>query len=328
MAATHITLLPAECLPASDQDLLRFCRHWWPDKMVTILDKSRESVKLRFDWPSVYDLRKDPRILEGVTRLFPRWSGNHIAELHSYFGETFVCLNDSWTLLEWSRVARFHALSRPIIVHVDAHSDLMSPMLRYSGTGLEDLFTGALYGIRNEDQVLSAIRSGAIGIGSFLLPFISEIPCHSIIHICPASYCPDIRGARFARTSKIFAEPFVKQPRIGLDWCNTRLLDAIPFFLSEISGLPEIDLGDHDVLLHIDLDFFNNRINGDSHWFENPLRHDPSLEEALSAVRHLSRALRNRGLQKARSVVIACSPEFCPAEFWQPLIEELQRYFL
>ena len=85
-----------------------------------------------------------------------------------------VSLSDAWTIASWSRVlaAQDDAnRSAPLIVlHVDDHNDLMSPRLAARNGTLVDLVTGKLVDLYRPSTVTAALNSGAIGMGSFIVP--------------------------------------------------------------------------------------------------------------------------------------------------------------
>lgn len=327
MDSTPIVRIPSSHLPSSHDERTRFFRHWWPDKLTQIVGEDEEAVLVQLRWPQIDDLSKDPRIFEGISSVFKKRSVSVIAELRAEIGGIHVCLNDSWTLLEWSRIISSKFVIRPIIVHVDAHSDLMTPMVSLADGVMTDLFTGQPVDVNLPNTIQNAISSGAIGIGSFISPFLHQVECESLIHICPSSYRPESRGWANLCQTTVYDEPFPEIARPGSERLDLYAQPFCSHLITEIANCINIDLSNRDVLVHIDLDFFNNRINGDSHWFENDGRHDPEIDSMLSEVDALAHQLRMCGLADPISLVVACSPEFCPAEYWRPLIDRILTHF-
>ena len=70
-----------------------------------------------------------------------------------------------------------------MILHVDDHKDLMTPRLTFKGNALQDAISGAVFDIYEPDSVRSAILNGAVGVGSFMSPFIHSIPCVHLRHL-------------------------------------------------------------------------------------------------------------------------------------------------
>ena len=83
------------------------------------------------------------------------------------------------------------------------------------------------------------------------------------------------------------------------------------------------DIEGRPALVHIDMDYFNNRYDGDSAWPQRDPRLDPDLPTMLSKVDDIVNALM---ASKAiiEDVSIAYSPGFFPAEFWQPIDRHLR----
>ena len=86
-------------------------------------------------------------------------------------------------------------------------------------------------------------------------------------------------------------------------------------------------LPDAAVLLHIDLDFFNNRFNGDSDWRTHLKRHDPCLADILATIDSIFASLAaGRVLEKVVDITVAISPGFFPAELWEPTVNAVRAH--
>ena len=76
------------------------------------------------------------------------------------------------------------------------------------------------------------------------------------------------------------------------------------------------------ILLHIDMDYFNNRYDGDSDWRGRTERLDPNPERICAMIDRMTAALDQYGVfERIEDVVIAYSPGFFPAELW-PMADE------
>jgi len=280
--------------------------------------------------PPTADFYVDPRLEEGLTW----WSaGTTIAELpYSYRREKgiFIALSDVWTLLSWSEwlagLGRYP--DRVTVIHLDDHDDLMSPRLALDGDNFVDLMTGATVALAHPVSVRNAIRSGAIGMGSFLAPFIHRLPFVDIRHLCDTGYAK-LRTEPHLLVRKTqpdtLLRPAAARPAVCLLPASSgpdgseiagcyRASDDAEFLFSDIPEGP--------VLLHIDLDFFNNRFNGNSDWAENLHRHDPTdvaVQERVEQVIASLEPIRH----KVVDVSIGISPGFFPAELWQPVCDTL-----
>src|SRR5205823_4355086 len=96
-----------------------------------------------------------------------------------------------------------------------------------------------------------------------------------------------------------------------------RLTSRLDYWLAELPDAP--------VLLHVDMDYFNNRYNGDSDWSERRSCHDPGLAEIVGRIDDLFDALsRYRVDSRIENVTVALSPGFFPAELWEESIARIQ----
>lgn len=324
----QIVRLPRESLPRAIFEQQKCLSEYFPDKRCEACEDD-EGWNVRLRWPTTQELDKDPQILVGISDIFGASPPETIGAVRPFKrGCLSLCLNDSWTLWDWSQVLAQREAKSFVVVHVDAHSDLMTPLLESRGRyELRDLLTGRDVSISSPSSVASAIESGAVGIGSFVVPFLWQANCEMFVHVCNAEYAPKIRGWGKLIKETCISQPFLSAARPVLRR-STLLSDVgIPHLVTERISSGDVDLGGKDVLVHIDLDYFNNRINGDSHWQENPERHDPPLDTMLSRLKCLFDDLLDCGLERCVWVTVACSPEFCPAEHWVSLIDALERRF-
>jgi hypothetical protein len=304
-------------------------RNYFPDKQPEAVFSEHNGWEVRLAWPSAESYYKDSKLSTGVQALFDTDALDNLSSLRGIFGSISVSLCDSWTLLEWSSSLAHSEDTRPlVIIHVDAHSDLMAPLLKVDGSSLFDLITGAEVNIALPASVDTAIRSGAIGIGSFLVPFLWQENCETLVHLCPNIYSPDIRGWGLLEKTTVADDllapatlrPMVRRNVIAGSGTSRHLV-------AETLRDSHLELHGKQILLHIDLDYFNNRYNGDSHWHEQEDRHDPPVTDMLEAVERLFVELTESGMEEIAHLMIACSPEFCPAEYWEPLIERINQRF-
>jgi hypothetical protein len=280
--------------------------------------------------PPTADYYIDPRLDEGLT-----WwnAATAIADVpYSYRREEgiFVGLSDAWTLLSWSEWLADvgQCPDRVTIIHLDDHDDLMTPRLALDGDSFVDLITEAPVILADPASVRNAIRSGAIGMGSFLAPFVHSAPFVDIRHLCDTGYAKRRAGhhllVRNAQPDTLL-RPAAARPAVSLLPASSgpgvdqlagcyRASDDAEFLFSDIPDGP--------ILLHIDLDFFNNRFNGNSDWTENPHRHDPTAVAVRDRVEQVVTSLAPVRHQVV-DVSIGISPAFCPAEFWQPVCDTL-----
>lgn len=279
----------------------------------------------------------DPRIIEGV-----EWWGNEykrirLDEVESCFHreEVFqISLSDAWTLYAWSLwlAGRPPTSEHITILHIDDHDDLMSPRLSSYERGHIDLITGKPFCLRAPETVEDAIRSGAVGIGSWLTPMIEACERIDIRHLSSSCRrfgidgCYDIEivyeqdtllSPDSLRSSIALSQSSITtRPNGGRKY---RATNNISEFLDGIDYGP--------ILLHIDVDYFCNRYNGNSDYLDIPARHDvaePVFRERVDEV--FSQLLRCGVAHKIEDVTVALSPGFFPVEYWPKTIEQIRSW--
>lgn len=277
--------------------------------------------QLELGWPSEVERHVDLQIKSHLIS----WEGIGLAELATArrrSGRVLTSLYDTWTLLAWSewveRVQPVHN-ERITILHIDDHRDLMSPRLAIEEGGLVDLITSKPFNIRNSNSVRAACESGAVGMGSFLTPFLFEFTHCDVRHLCQP---PKIQGT-FDWSYRAAAEKddllrcdadrpaisLVESPRSGPG--HYRATNSLDDWLADIASGP--------ILLHVDMDYFNNRYDGDGDWMDRMGRHDPSLEAVLAHIDEVSATMDRFGLiDRIENAAVAFSPGFFPSEMWYP----------
>lgn len=240
-----------------------------------------------------------------------------------------LSLNDSWTLYSWALWLNGRSLSDldVTILHVDDHDDLMTPRLLVRDRMVDGL-TGNEFRLEAPPTVESAVRSGAIGVGSFMSPFIRAASRVDVRHLCATAYARKREGQfRLVPTSvpDALLHPGDVSPGLRLEAAAGD--EAIDRRYSVTDDLDHWlrDLRPGPVLLHVDMDYFNNRFNCSSDW-QHSDNHDPDATHVLKRIQEMIDALRRGGvLQRIEDIAIALSPGFFPAELWEPSIDLMQR---
>lgn len=290
--------------------------------------------ELALEWTSQDAMYIDPGLAAGLDW----WSQNYgpisIAEIptSSTLQDRFLlAVEDAWTLCSWSRWLKNTAAlpSQVTVLHLDDHNDLMSPRVVVEPTGWIDAITSATVDLREPVTVAAAIRSGAVGIGSFIAPFVHAMPRVDIRHLCARRYAragpPPCRLMPVMESDTLLAPG---RPRLAVKAESSsppdgthryQATDDLDVWLDAIAPGP--------VLLHVDMDYFNNRYDGDSDWRMLPDRYDPPLEFVLARIDEVFAALRSTGmLARIEDVAIALSPGFFPADLWPQSIERVKRH--
>jgi len=275
--------------------------------------------QLDLAWPSDPERHVDIRIRDALSA----WGGiglDAMATARCRSGRVLTSLYDTWSLLtwcEWAARAKPSPTDQITILHLDDHRDLMSPRLAIEGDELVDMITDDPFDVMNPSSVLSACNSGAIGMGSFLTPFLRAFPNCDVRQLCQP---PKIDGTqdwafRAAVERDDLLRPGVARPAIALEGAHGtgpgryRATSDIDAWLADIEDGP--------ILLHLDMDYFNNRYDGDGDWTDRMRALDPSLETVLRRIDEVCAAMRDNGLvDRIEDAAVAFSPGFFPAEMW------------
>lgn len=331
--------LPFDALPEDRAVRSQLLHEYFTEQYVSCeLVDNGWSIDLHF--PDFLEYYIDPHLMDGLA-----WwqSGLTASEIPFAVREDQgfqLALNDSWTLLAWSRwlsdyVKQMGFPSEIVILHVDDHLDLMSPRVWDGEFGWSDAITKKNVDLLEPDSVNHAIRSGAIGIGSFIAPLIHSIQKVQIRHLCATSYSV-IRQGLYSLNPIFIPDSLLNSSnkRLAIEQKLCQNLSPAIENKSTYSVAANMDEWLKDlpanipILLHVDMDYFNNRFNGDSDWEIHANPYDPSLEEIVVLIDTMFNSLtQKRLLDKICNISVALSPRFFPAEFWEVSIARI-RYHL
>lgn len=271
-------------------------------------------------WPSDPERHVDIRIHDALSA----WGGiglDSMATARCRSGRVLTSLYDTWSLLtwcEWAARAKTSPAEQITILHLDDHRDLMSPRLAIEGARFVDMITDDPFDVMDPASVLSACNSGAIGMGSFLTPFLLAFPNSDVRQLCQP---PKIEGTedwlfRAAVERDDLLRPGAARPSISLETTH----GTGPGHYRATSDLKAwlADIRDGPILLHVDMDYFNNRYDGDGDWTDRKRSLDPPLEAVLQRIDEVCSAIRKKGLiERIEDAAVAFSPGFFPAEMWE-----------
>lgn len=332
-----VVAIDAERLPvaeaARDEALQRYFAEWVPH--AAGLSDGQWQVELQP--PPRRSYYVDPRLGDGLawwSTLAGKTAIRDILLARKKVRGVQLSLSDAWTALAWSTVldsASPDASSSITVLHADDHQDLMSPRLMRNGDGtLTDLITARPVDVRRPTTVRAAIESGAIGMGSFLVPFLGVRTAMHVRHLRMPSGREHRPGLyRMVRSEELDTLLAPGQPRPAMELVRggprgdrPSSLDVGTYTLQEsLDGWVD-DLPDGPILLHIDCDYFNNRYDADSEWRSHHRTHDPRPTEVAKHVDEFCAAIAPV-TGDIDDVTIALSPGFFPAELWQPTVETL-----
>lgn len=323
--------LPIHSLPTNEAERSNTLQKYFTEHIVSS-EKNDNFWAIKLIFPDFLDFYVDSNLENGLS-----WwgSGLTVSDIPLAFRRERkfqLSLNDSWTLFSWSKWLSNHVEkvgfpSEVIILHVDDHDDLMSPRVFHEKSIWKDLITGQELDLLKPDSIKNSIESGAIGIGSFIVPLVHRIPKVHVRHLCATDYS-------FTRRDLYLLQPILLAEDVIFPDKNrlaVKLINRAENF-SETQNTYKVtanlDEWLHDlpsnvpILLHIDMDYFNNRFNGDSDWEIYTNNHDPSGEKLLSSIDLMFNALNQKQvMEKICDISIALSPRFFPSEFWQASVD-------
>jgi hypothetical protein len=270
----------------------------------------------------------DPELPAALERFDPGMTVDDILWYRSS-GDLFdLCFEDSWSgYFIADRLGRSAQNGDLVIIHLDDHTDMMSTLLECSQAGdLVDPTTGRPFDPKSPADWVTAIRSGAIGIGCFITPFFFDYRRTHVRHLN--------NDAAPARSCGVVREPLSYELIPGKWFAAIRLIDGDE---TAAAGSCVVSSRCEDVLdampkgrviVHVDLDYLINDFNGNP--TEVPYIPTPALiEEGRRKLDNFFEALQARRVSVDRWI-IATSPGFCSACHWAWLLnafaEKIQGY--
>jgi len=251
-------------------------------------------------------------------------------------GNIAIVNNHAWSLLFWILSTGPMLEANPLLgihlIHIDFHSDLSSPRI-FCGQSKSfvDYFTREIVDFMDQESLIKAIRSTAIGPGNFILPFLylnKKRKC-KLDMIMPLR--PAYDGERFNEKRWQIKDDGGAIP--GASGNTLRLapsrVESQAFEIScrDIFDLEiKTDFDNNLIILDIDFDFFSNRLKGSDNWAENPGWH-PDETTRLKLLKQTETFLNHLFAERAPNVItIATSPDFCPPDVRREVFGHLNRY--
>ena len=316
-------VIPYDRLPETKLARHAELRNYFCD-IDAVEERTLDGWELHLCWSNDHDRYVDPNLKVGLEWWGKSTLSSDMVVSRRREGRILVTLYDTWTLYSWSRwLCSMPALAdEPIVIlHVDDHRDTDSPRLFLDQYGLRDPLSGLPFSVTEPESVRSSILSGAVGMASFVTPFLHAIPTTEIRHLRPLSRTKDTSDYEISLTEEqdTLIEPHAFRPAIRLRVRNRGTpgpaVQRITPYMDEWLA----DLAPRPLLLHIDMDYFNNRYNGDSDWRNQRFSFDPPLNTIIHQIDELTAALYDTGsARNIQDIVVALSPGFFPAEYWEP----------
>jgi hypothetical protein len=332
--------LAAGALPLCPNERREYLDAYFDDLLASA-KAVQDGWEIDLNWPSSADYYIDPHLEQGLDWWCPGIEVGDIYKQVAHSPSGQLSLNDSWTLYSWSHWLRDRRDARKtcdqvVILHVDDHTDLMTPRLTCSSAEWRDAITGDVFDIYDPKTVRSAILSGAIGVGSFMSPFLHSIAKVQLRHL--SQTIPVGTSRKMGIATKTIPDTLLltKDVRPSVVLINpaevlaesTVVAPDRNYLLTASLGQWLADIPKSPILLHIDMDYFSNRFDGDSDWEHVPNRHDPSLERVIASIDDLfSGIVASEIGNRIENITVGISPRFFPSEFWAPSIVRLNEHF-
>lgn len=327
-------LIEKNRLPADAQMQLSFLREYFAGLAIQTQDADKAlGVQLR--WPEDPSYYIDDQLKAGLLWWNEALSPQDINSQYRQNKNYQISLTDNWTLYAWSKWLQLKQLQGPIeeliIIHIDDHTDCMAPLLKKQGHSWQDMITGHLVQIDNPATIKNAILSGSISVGSFIAPFFHHVKKIVFRHLRNGYRSTNPTVKKKLYPSLIYDDllsPGQFRPALSLEAFGAVGQRSIDYLVTDcikelLQDLPK----EPSILLHIDMDYFNNRFDGDSDWVGRKQILNPTLEQVLSQVSTTFTQLWSI-INKSRveDITIALSPGFFPAEYWSASVELLHKH--
>ena len=224
-------------------------------------------------------------------------------------------LSENWLPYVWSIISNNYS-GRTAIFHVDDHKDMMSPYIAKTPNGFIDMISRERISLRNSDSIKYSIDNGSITIGSVLTAIICLMGQDlDIFHLKR-----NVGNYSGTYSKRIAIEDVfgVQDHRIYLDISSERYDYFAKYICSSSESYLAKQIVDYDnVIIHFDMDYFNNRYNGTTAWEKEWPNEGYNLSEQCLRMKEICECLYNH-LDKVcnKYILIGVSPSFYPCEFW------------
>lgn len=284
------------------------------DAQATCID---ERWTLSLSWSDDPYRYVDHRLDEGLAWWAADIQYQDMAKARKRRGKVLLALNDTWTLQSWSEwLARTPHHADIVVLHVDDHKDLDAPRFFNRPDGWFDPIGCRPVDLHVPHSVTDAIMSGALGMGSFLTPFLHRHPDTEVRQLCQGPKCTRTIDSQIILESvaDTLLDPSALRPAVSLIADDQGTGNGRYRFTHDLDlWLEGLSKTCAPILLHVDMDYFCNRYDGDSDHIDHPGPLNDALPQILSSIDALTKALHRHGLaERLVDIVIAFSPGFFP----------------
>ena len=225
-----------------------------------------------------------------------------------------LCLSENWLPFCLQCLIRNHTCKRKTaIIHIDDHSDLMSPFISYSNGRYTNILSKYSSVSLDPSFLKNAIETGAITIGSMLTIITYILQDVNIYHL-------KRKATNFYKgiSKQSYFDHILEVPdRIGIEY-NDNLSNNTYFQTGSMDEINKILKYESEIILHIDMDYLNNRFNGSTSWKEEKRDSDYPIDEQKHQIRIICKHLEaiNKRIP-IKLVMIGVSPSFYPVQYWK-----------
>lgn len=228
-------------------------------------------------------------------------------------GNSCVCISENWLpyALRFMSSDEMFA-KRTAIIHIDDHTDLMTPFIAMEAGAYKNLLTNEISESLSVAFLKNAVDSGAITIGSTLTTIVYLFKCCNIYHLKR-----NVRNCRSGIVKRTFPDDIIcGQERIGIEFTK-EYSDCSYFRSSNIEDIKNQLQGEEQCILHIDMDYFNNRYNGSTSWRQDPQGKDYPFDEQILRMDEIFQAVTLINTTTSiKYILLGLSSSFYPAEYW------------
>ncbi|WES96543.1 hypothetical protein P2W68_17055 [Chryseobacterium arthrosphaerae] len=284
---------------------------YFSGKDIKILEQDDNYIDVLLSNHESSDYYIDPNILEGLQWWDKSIMIKQIPDQFRNLVKYQLSLNDNWTIYSWSlwleqRLLENDVPNEIVILHIDDHTDCMSPLLFKKDNLFINPFNNEEVNLFNPNTVRRAIESGAISIGSFMTLFLHSMPRIQFRHLMPKHRLSKVqvsgkvnRGFLSDETIQSYQErPLLSfSPSEGIKSnLEYSVFTEIDDFLKDISDTAAI-------FLHVDMDYFNNRFDGDSDWRSHEFNYDPSAKIVYKNIEETFSTIEKAILQRELKII-------------------------
>lgn len=225
-----------------------------------------------------------------------------------------MCLSENWLPYGWRVITGQDIVAKnTAIIHIDDHSDLMKPFISIESGIYRNLLSNQTANSLSVDFLKNAINTGAITIGSMLTMIVFSLERFNIYHLKR-----NVEKKRLGIVKQAFLDPLIQNcERIGIDFIDDCSGPAY-FLTSSVDEIVSNLNGEEQCVLHIDMDYFNNRYNGSTSWEIDNIGKNYSLDEQKHRMVEIAKALESiNNTIPIKYILIGISPSFYPSEYWE-----------